>query len=150
MPVRRSVLAALVGAGALVALAGCGTGDDAAATRTPSSTLAGADSSVAQRFPDVRSVVLARDDDGTYTLEVTVSSPYDTPTRYADGWRVLTPDGTVLGEHTLGHDHAAEQPFTRTQTGLAIPDDVDEVTVEGRDLVNGFGGTTATVAVPRS
>jgi hypothetical protein len=79
---------------------------------------------------------------------VTVSSPYDSPDRYADGWHVLAPDGTELGTHTLLHDHAGEQPFTRTQTGVEIPLDVVEVTVEGRDQQYGFGGGTVTVAVP--
>jgi len=68
-----------------------------------------------------------------------------TPERYADGWRVLGPDGEVYGEHTLTHDHAAEQPFTRAQEGVEIPDGVAEVTIEGRDLSNGYGGQTFTV-----
>ena len=63
---------------------------------------------------------------------------------------MLDPEGNVLGTHTLLHDHAAEQPFTRTQRGLLIPAGVDEVTVEGRDQANGFGGLTVTVAVPES
>ena len=98
--------------------------------------------------PDVETADLRRESDGTYTLAVTISSPYDTPERYADGWRVLGPDGEVLGTHELAHDHAGEQPFTRTQTGLVIPDGVDEVRVEGRDLEHGYGGTTVVVAVP--
>jgi hypothetical protein len=102
-----------------------------------------------QQFPDVLEVALSPTGDGRYDVAVTLSSPYDTPERYADGWRVMAPDGTVLGEHTLLHDHAAEQPFTRTQPGLAIPDDVDEVTLEGRDRANGFGGARVTVPVPR-
>ena len=102
-----------------------------------------------QQFPDVLAVEL-RPAGEEWDVLVTLSSPYDTPERYADGWRVLAPDGTVLGEHTLGHDHAAEQPFTRTQPGLAIPDGVREVTVEGRDQANGFGGSTVTVPVPSS
>jgi hypothetical protein len=77
-----------------------------------------------------------------------MSSPYDSAARYADGWRVLDPQGDVLGEHTLLHDHADEQPFTRTQRDLHIPVGVTEVTVEGRDQVSGFGGATITVAVP--
>lgn len=56
-----------------------------------------------------------------YAIAVTLSSPYDTPDRYAHGWRVLASDGTELGEHTLAHDHAGEQPCTRTQSGLEIP-----------------------------
>ncbi len=85
---------------------------------------------------------------GTYTFHVTISSPYDTPERYADGWRVVGPDGSVYGEHTLAHDHANEQPFTRTQSGVDIPADVSEVTVEGRDSENGYGGETVTVELP--
>lgn len=81
--------------------------------------------------------------------EATISSPYDSPDRYADAFRVLAPDGTVLGVRELLHDHANEQPFTRSLDDVRIPDDVDRVTVEGRDLANGWGGDTVTVTVPR-
>lgn len=53
----------------------------------------------------------------------------------------------MLGEHTLTHDHADEQPVTRTQTGLQIPDGVAVITVEGRDAQNGYGGATVEVEV---
>jgi hypothetical protein len=100
------------------------------------------------RFPDVLAVELRPRGDRTFDVAVTLSSPYDTPGRYADGWQVMDPGGNVLGTHTLMHDHANEQPFTRTQAGLRIPDDVTAITVEGRDQANGFGGLTVTVAVP--
>lgn len=100
------------------------------------------------RFPDVLAVELLPAGDRTYDVAVTISSPYDTPERYADGWRVLDAAGNVLGTHTLLHDHANEQPFTRTQRGLVIPRGVEAVTVEGRDQANGFGGATITVDVP--
>jgi hypothetical protein len=99
-------------------------------------------------YPDVLAVELGPVGDRVFDVVVTMSSPYDTPERYADGWRVLDPDGVVLGTHTLLHDHAAEQPFTRTQRGLHIPQGIDAVTVEGRDLANGYGGATITVDVP--
>jgi len=92
---------------------------------------------------------MRRAGEDSYDLSVTLSSPYDTPERYADGWRVLDPDCVTLGEHQLGHDHADEQPFTRVHTGLRIPGDVDEVTVEGRDQANGYGGGTIVVEGPR-
>jgi hypothetical protein len=101
------------------------------------------------RFPDVVAAEAAYDDGGTWSFAVTISSPYDSPARYADGWRVIGPDGEVYGTHTLTHDHANEQPFTRTQRGVEIPDDVDEVTIEGRDQVNGFGGATVVVQLVR-
>ncbi len=43
----------------------------------------------------------------------------------------LSSDGTVLGEPQFAHDHAGEQPFTRTHTGLKIPEGIDETTVKG-------------------
>lgn len=100
------------------------------------------------RFPDVLAVELRPTGERSYDVAVTISSPYDTPARYADGWRVLDPEGNVLGTHTLMHDHASEQPFTRTQRGLHIPVGIESVTVEGRDQANGFGGATVTLEVP--
>jgi hypothetical protein len=124
-------------------LAAVGCGDEAPAT-TPATTAVSTAGD--ERFPDVLAAEATYDDaDATWSFEVTISSPYDTPQRYADGWRVVGPDGTVYGVHTLTHDHAGEQPFTRTQRGVAVPNDVDEVTIEGRDLANGFGGATVTV-----
>lgn len=119
-------------------------------TSTPATaTAAATDAEVSQRFPDVLDAVLTATGDGIVDVTVTMSSPYDTPGRYADGWRVLAPDGTPLAVHTLAHDHAGEQPFTRTQSGVPIPDGVDRVTVEGRDQQYGYGGRTVTVDVPR-
>ncbi len=136
---------------ALVLVAGCGNGpaaDSAAKTATPPPPTAAAGAS-SQRHPDIVEVSLSSAGPDTFDVTVTVSSPYDTPQRYADGWRVLAPDGTVLGEHTLLHDHAGEQPFTRVQSTVEIPSDVAAITVQGRDRQYGYGGQTRTVTVPR-
>lgn len=102
-----------------------------------------------QEFPDIFEAELTRESGDEYTIAVTVSSPYDTPERYADGWRVMTTDGDVLAEHDLAHDHANEQPFTRSRGPFVIPSDIQEVVVEGHDQANGYGGETVTIAVPR-
>jgi len=102
--------------------------------------------SVAAMFPDVVNVVATKADGG-WTFDVTLSSPYDTPERYADAWRVVGSDGTVFGVRELDHDHAAEQPFTRSLADVQIPDDVKMVVVEGRDQVSGYGGTTFEVTL---
>ncbi len=99
-------------------------------------------------YPDVVNVEVTNTCGDSFDFDVTISSPYDTPERYADGWRILTLDGVTLGEHTLTHDHAGEQPFTRSQTGVEIPGDITEVIVEGRDQANGYGGGSQTVALP--
>lgn len=103
---------------------------------------------VDDRFPEVIGAQLVPTGERTYDVVVSISSPYDSPERYADGWRVLDEMGNELGSHTLLHDHASEQPFTRTQRGLEIPEGVTRITVEGRDLVNGYGGGTLWIDVP--
>ena len=144
---RSIIVVALVGA---TALAACGD-DDAASG--PAATSMSTSTSVEtsgneQQFPDIVEVAVTAEGD-TFRFDVTVSSPYDTPERYADAWRVVAPDGTELGVRELTHDHASEQPFTRSLNDVVIPPDVTEVTVEGRDLVNGWGGGTQVVTIER-
>lgn len=98
-------------------------------------------------YPDVIAVEVSGSD-GVYGFDVTMSSPYDTASRYADAWRVVGDDGVVYAVNELTHDHAAEQPFTRSLTGVEIPASVNSVVVEGRDQVYGWGGATVTVTLP--
>ncbi len=97
---------------------------------------------VVELFPDVVDVRAEQSGDGSWTFFVTLSSPYDTPERYADAWRVTGPDGEEYGVRVLTHDHQNEQPFTRSESGIVIPEGVTEVIVEGRDQVSGWGGET--------
>ena len=127
---------------AALLLAGCSADSTDGPTEERSPSASGA------RFPDVVQVQIEPEAEGSYRITVTMSSPYDSPQRYADGWRVTGPDGTVYATTTLGHDHASEQPFTRTQTGVEVPDGVDTVVVEGRDTENGYGGGTVTADLP--
>ncbi len=104
---------------------------------------------VEELFPDVLAAEATQAGDGTWNFNATVSSPYDSPERYADAWRILGPDGTQYGIRVLVHDHASEQPFTRSVGGIEIPDDVTTVTIEGRDQVSGWGGETVDVELLR-
>ena len=102
----------------------------------------------AQRFPDVlRATVRAAGTD-RFDFDVTLSSPYDKPQRYADAFRVMGRDGRVFGERTLWHDHANEQPFTRDLHGVRVPPEVRRVVSQGRDQRHGWGGRTLEVALP--
>lgn len=140
--------AVLLLAGAVIAACAAAPTTSAPTTSAPT-TLAPAPSEPAeQRYPDVVGASAELADDGTWTISATLSSPYDTPERYADAWRVLGPDGTEYAIRVLEHDHAGEQPFTRSQRGISIPEGVDVVSVEGRDLVNGWGGATIQVRLP--
>ncbi len=164
-PLRVALVAVAVG----LTAAACGSDDEpdvaveattaTTSTTTTTSTTATPDPSTtepvgstdeeSERFPDVLDAAAEQGADGTWTFRATLSSPYDTPERYADAWRILGPDGTELGIRVLAHDHANEQPFTRSLSGVEIPDDVETVTIEGRDLANGWGGATVVVELAR-
>jgi len=100
------------------------------------------------RFPDVLSATVRTSAADRFDFDVTISSPYDTPRRYADGFRVLRLSGEVLGERTLWHDHQAEQPFTRDLRGVKIPADVRMVRIQARDQKHGYGGRSIEVPLP--
>ncbi len=100
------------------------------------------------KFPDVLSVKVQARPGNTFDFDVTVSSPYDSAQRYADGFRVLALDGKVLGERKLWHDHAGEQPFTRDLYGVTVPAGQRSVVVEARDQKYGWGGKRVEVSLP--
>lgn len=96
---------------------------------------------------DVLHVRAVQVQDGTWTFHVTVQHPDTGWEDYADGWDVLTSGGTVLKPdpaspftRLLLHPHENEQPFTRSQSGIAIPASVTQVRVRAHDLVDGYGG----------
>ncbi|MCC7327174.1 MAG: hypothetical protein IT521_10265 [Burkholderiales bacterium] len=101
-----------------------------------------------QRYPDVQAVKIRAAGLNKFDFDVTVSSPYDTPQRYADAFRVMGRDGHVFGERVLLHDHADEQPFTRDLHGVVIPAGVQYVVVQARDLKYGYGGKTFEASLP--
>jgi hypothetical protein len=96
---------------------------------------------------DVEFVRAIESADGIWTFHVTVKHPDTGWEDYADGWDVVTLDGTVLKVNEgdpftrlLLHPHENEQPFTRSQSGLVIPESISQVTVRAHDLVDGYGG----------
>jgi hypothetical protein len=83
--------------------------------------------------------------EGTWTFEVTVQHEDTGWEHYADQWEVLTLEGKVLGTRVLAHPHVEEQPFTRSQSGIVIPEGATQVRVRAHDLVHGYGGREAVV-----
>lgn len=116
------------------------------ATATPEATGAG------EGNADVVFVRAEQEADGTWAFDVTVEHPDTGWEDYADGWDVVTLDGRVLKAdpddpftRLLLHPHVDEQPFTRSQNGLTIPQGVTQVTVRAHDIVDGYGGEEVTV-----
>ncbi len=92
------------------------------------------------QFPEVIAVKATHSGEDRWRFDVTLSSTYDSPQRYADRWRVLDAQDNQLGMRVLGHDHANEQPFTRSQTIQIPSNNADVVFVEARDQANGWSG----------
>ena len=99
------------------------------------------------KFPEVLAVKVSAGQDNQWRFDVTLSSAYDTPQRYADAWRVLSDQDNELGIRILGHDHGDEQPFTRSGP-IEIPTGTQTVFVEGRDQENGWSGQRFKVQMP--
>ena len=97
---------------------------------------------------DVVNVEVSPEPGGTYRFDVAVQSEDTGWEKYADAWEIRAPNGTVLGTRVLAHPHVDEQPFTRSLTGVTIPEGITQVEVAARDLVEGFCGAIRPVVVP--
>jgi len=86
---------------------------------------------------------------------VTVQHPDTGGEHCADGWDVALPDGAALTPdpeapctRLLVHPHVDEQPFTRFQGGIRIPEGVTRVTVRAHDRMHGYGGRELHIPLP--
>lgn len=57
---------------------------------------------------------------------------------YADGWEVQDANGQRLAYRKLMHPHVTEQPFTRSLSGVAIPDGTEAVFVKAHCSKSGW------------
>ena len=97
--------------------------------------------------PVIENVTATRQGD-TWRFDVTISHPDTGWEHYADGWRVLDMDGNELGMRVLYHPHVDEQPFTRSLSGVVIPEGTRQVQVQARDLPAGWNEGTTVVDLP--
>ncbi len=86
---------------------------------------------------------------GAWTVSATIRHADAGWDHYADGFDVLGEDGILLGTRPLLHPHETEQPFTRSLTGLRIPDRVQRITVRAHDKVHGHGGAEISLDLER-
>jgi hypothetical protein len=144
----------------LLALTACSPGTTPAPSPTPTAAPTASPTTAPTATPagagnaDVLFVRAVRAADGTWTFTVTVQHPDTGWDDYADGWDVVTPDGTVLKTspddqftRPLLHPHEEEQPFTRSQSGIVIPEGVTQVRVRAHDIVDGYGGREVVVDI---
>ena len=119
-----------------------GTAPPATATTTTTAPTGGADGCAHVIDADIEPT------QGTYRVAATIRSADTGWEKYADAFEVRGRDGTVYGTRVLAHPHVDEQPFTRSLSGVEIPDGTNEVTIAARDSVAGFCGDVVTLPVP--
>lgn len=83
-----------------------------------------------------------------WRLDVTLTHPDTGWDHYADAWRIETLDGTVLGERALAHPHVDEQPFTRSLSGIALPDGLTYVVIRPRCNTDGWSEAAHSLRLP--
>ena len=74
----------------------------------------------------------------SWRFDVTLSHPDTGWDHYADGWRVELPSGEVLGFRELLHPHVNEQPFTRSLSGVDVPEGAKTLHIRARDNADGW------------
>ncbi len=87
--------------------------------------------------PSIQNVIVSQDGD-LWKFDVTLRHPDAGWDHYADAWRVVDANGTPLGTRNLAHPHTQEQPFTRSLSGVRIPDGLTEVGIQARDNIGGW------------
>lgn len=97
---------------------------------------------------DVLKVVAEKKGDG-YRFRVTVAHADAGWDHYADRWEILGPDDELLATRVLHHPHVDEQPFTRSLSGVDLPEGLSRVRVRAHDSVHGYGGRMVEVELPR-
>jgi len=80
-----------------------------------------------------------------WNIHVTLAHPDTGWDHYADGWEVLDAQGRRLGYRELMHPHVDEQPFTRSLSGVSIPDGTREILIRPRCSRDGWSGTAVRV-----
>ncbi len=110
------------------------------------STVATATTATAGGCADVISARAEVAGDGTYTFTATVVSDDTGWDKYADAW-IIRADGEELGRRVLTHPHETEQPFTRSLSGVVVPESVLFVQISANDLLLGECGALFELAI---
>lgn len=80
--------------------------------------------------PAVVKHVVGSQNGATWRFDVSILHPDTGWDHYADGWIITAPDGSILGKRPLAHPHENEQPFTRSISGISIPDGITHVFIQ--------------------
>lgn len=84
----------------------------------------------------------------TWTFALTVRSDDISTTEFGDSWELRTLEGEVIATRVLAHEHMNEQPFTRSMSGIVIPEGITTVIGVAHHSVGGYCGETLEIELP--
>lgn len=96
---------------------------------------------------DVVDAEVKQEDDGSYTISVTVQHADEGWNHYADHWLILDKDEQLIAVRKLMHPHVKEQPFTRSLSYIEIPDEITEVIIRAHCSVDNYSGKNMVVKI---
>ena len=76
--------------------------------------------------------------DKTWRFDVTLKHQDEGWDHYANEWQIIGLDNKIFATRTLYHPHVHEQPFTRSLSGVKIPENVKVVRIIAKDTVHGL------------
>jgi len=85
---------------------------------------------------------------GSCTFSVTLEHADQGWDHFANQWDVVTLEGKLLKSRVLYHPHENEQPFTRSLSGVSIPQGVSQVKILARDSRHGYSKQEFIVDLP--
>ncbi len=100
-------------------------------------------------FAQVKSARLVYRSDGRWDVHVAVRHKDEGWNHYANIWQVVNADsGELIGERILAHPHDTEQPFTRSLSGMVIPEGVRNIRIRARCNLHEYGGREISFEIP--
>ncbi len=100
--------------------------------------------------PQVVAASATPDGKGTWTISVALKHPDSGWDHYASAWRLVAPDGTVLGVRELTHPHIDEQPFSSSLSGVKIPQGLRELLIQPRCTMDGWVPMPTMLTLPKN
>lgn len=97
---------------------------------------------------DVVNVKVSKTGKNVYRFDVTVQHDDAGWDHFANKWEVLSPDGKLFGTRVLMHPHVNEQPFTRSLSGVKVPEGTKKVIIRSHDKVHKYGGKEKLAKLP--
>ena len=97
---------------------------------------------------EVRIVEVKVECPSSCTFTVTLEHNDEGWHHYANQWDVMTLDDQLLGSRVLYHPHENEQPFTRSLSGVMIPEGIRQVKIRAKDLEHGYSKQEFLVDLP--